>query len=450
MPYSAGRTLPGERSSRLGHLEVIKSPLVRQLVDSFEAVASDSVEEVSWQPFPECNDNSLDIIFSVDGSIQVIEDERPPHKALAFVKTSLVMLDQEALSRIDKENPHPFALRDLMKDSALYHATVFPLRHISVNGLTLYDAVRKGIYESMKDASLDGKIMETLKWIAYEEWSPDFRQLPEFECPHSIRYDTPHNTTLEYGKEEGTCQECGGDLYITDMLGFHLDMSETSASESVAKAYMDVVETLMLFMGIRHFWENTGRGTLKRCLFIKDGPLQVRAQYSKIVAPIRRFLRYAYEQDYPISIVGQEKTGIFVDHLSRVGAGAPSKSFFIPSHDYICEKIQSRPRSGAPYGRDTNYGAKLFAVYNKNAQFVLNIPTYTSMADFVLNPDASKLLNLGKILNTLEGLISYRHENALLPVELAHSIASLSTYPSAKVLELFATAHANKSASQST
>jgi hypothetical protein len=39
---------------------------------------------------------------------------------------------------------------------------------------------------------------------------------------------------------------------------------------------------------------------------------------------------------------------------------------------------------------------------------------------------------------TLPKILSNKFEGALLPVELANKIASLSTYPSAKVLELFA------------
>ena len=134
MPYSASKRLPGEQASRLGHLEVLRSPLVQQLVQSFEQPdVSVGADRTDWQPMPP-QGQPLDLIFGVDGSIQVIEDERPPHKALAFVKTALMRIDQVALSRIDKETPHPFALRDLMSDSALYHATVFPLRHVQCQG----------------------------------------------------------------------------------------------------------------------------------------------------------------------------------------------------------------------------------------------------------------------------------------------------------------------------
>ena len=221
------------------------------------------------------------------------------------------------------------------------------------------------------------------------------------------------------------------------MLGFHLEKVEEAAADSVASAYMNIHETLLLFTGVRHFWE-TNRSILRRCLFIKDGPLQIRAQYSKLVNPIRNFLLHACNLGFPINMLGQEKTGTFVDHLNLIGKDIPEPSLFVPSHDYICEKIQHRPASGAPYGKDTNYGAKVFVVVNERARFVLNIPVKVPMATFVMNPNTSDVIGLSRILATVPTMLGSQHENALLPIELANSIASLSTYPSAQVLRLFA------------
>lgn len=435
MPYQAGTKLPGEKASKLGHLDVLKSPLVQQLVHSFEQEppSSNSVA-AGWQPFSMLA-QPLDLVFAVDGSIQVIEDDLPPHKALAFVKTALLRLDQVALEKIDRETPHPFAIRDMMAESALYHATVFPLRHVQIPGMSVYDAVRRTIFESMKDASLDGQPMETLKWLAYEKWYSNQKSLPGFQCPHCT-YD---KASLPFDAETGKCEQCGRELYITDMLGFHLEMVEDSASDSVASAYMSIHETLLLFTGIKHFWE-TDREILKRCLFIKDGPLQIRAQYSKLVNPIRRFLVNAYNRGVPICIMGQEKTGYFVDHFALIGRDAPADHFFLPDHKYICEQIQHRPASGAPYGRDTNYGAKIFLALGDRYKFVLNIPIIDSMGAFIIDPKSDGLIGFERILATLPKLLSSRHENALMPIELANSVASLSTYPSAQVLKLFTNA----------
>jgi hypothetical protein len=439
MPYRTGKNLPGERASKLGHLEVLKSPLVEQLVRNFrQPDAVDTLDGVCWQPFPP-SAPPLDLIFAVDGSWQSVEDDRPPYKALAFVKTALMKIDQVALKRIDRETPHPLALRDLMKEAALYHATAFPLRHIHMPGLSLYHAVRYIIFESIKDAALNGEIMETLKWLAYHKWRDTPRTLPKFECPHC----ESDQATLPIDAESGKCPICHNTIFITDFFGFHLDMIENAASESVASAYTNIHETLLLFTGIRYFWQ-TDRRILSRCLFMKDGPLQLRAQYSKLVNPIRDFLNHTCQQGYPVTIVGQEKSGLFVDHLDLIGRESKSRQFFVPDHRYICERIQCRPPAGAPYGKDTNYGAKVFVVLDERCKLVLNIPVSVAMQKFIMAPQASRLINLNRILATLPMLLSSKYENALLPIELVNSIASLSTYPSAQILKLFTDATVGK------
>lgn len=431
MPYKAGKRLPGERASRLGHLEVLKSNLVNELIDSFE---DSNLPKVSsscrWEPMP-IDGKPLSLVFGIDGSVQQVQSEIPPYKRLAFVKTALLRIDQHALSEIDKDSPHPLALRDILTDSAVYHATVFPLRHVSISGMSTYHAIRQIIYESVKDASLAGEPMETLKWIAYEKWTGEKKDLPLFECPHCEETVA----TLSYDTELGECPDCRGSLFLTDMLGFHQEMAPDSAPNTITTTYMNIHELLLLFTGIRYYWEEE-KDVLSRCLFVKDGPLSIRAQYSKLVNPIRRFLAYARDQGYPVHIIGQEKTGRFYDHLEITGRDAVAGHVFIPNDKYIKEEIQHRPNTGAPYGKDTNYGAKVFCKINNFHQLILNIPT----GEYVQNPVLSNLIGAEKIFATLPTILSNRYEGALLPIELANGIASLSTYPSAQILKIFAEA----------
>jgi hypothetical protein len=429
MPYRAGKRLPAERASRLGHLEVLKSDLVNRLCESFDEPATASAPSgTMWQPMPD-GGQPLPLVFGVDGSLQVIESLTRPHKALAFVKTALLRLDRHALSFVDEESPHPFLLRDILRESALYHATVLPLRHVVVPGMSVYDAIRQVIFESMRDASLDGQPFETLKWLAYEKWAGQRNPSTTFECPHCEKTAV----TLPHDAATGTCPACGGNVFLTDMLGFHQEMAPDSAPDTVATAYMTIHETLLLFTGIRYFWEKN-REILSNCLFVKDGPLSIRAQYSKLVIPIRNFLQLSRQKGSPVHILGQEKTGAFADHLQLVGTDAPTGSVFIPGDRYIKEQVQHRPDRGMPYGKDTNYGAKVFAKLDSYHQSVLNIPTGQHMKD----PRLSDLIGADRIFATLPTILSSRFEGALLPVELAHGVASLSTYPSAKILKIFA------------
>lgn len=218
-------------------------------------------------------------------------------------------------------------------------------------------------------------------------------------------------------------------------------MAEDAAPDSVASDYMGVHETLLLFTGIRHFWE-TDRNLLPLCLFVKDGPLSIRAQYSKLVNPIRRFLGQARAAGIDICVVGQEKSGTFWEHLQLIGDDAPIGTYFVPGHVYIREQVQHRAATGAPYGKDTNYGAKIFVRLNERYRFVLSIPNANAT-----NPQDENLIGAAAIFRTLGSILSTKYEDGLLPVELAHSVASLSTYPSAKVLSLFAEAANRKGAS---
>jgi len=103
MPYEAGQRLPGERASRLGHLDVIKSPLVKKFCESFEQTDSAASPPPSqWEPIIAAG-KPLPLVFAVDGSLQVIEQQAPPHKAIAFVKTALFKVDRPALASIGLE-----------------------------------------------------------------------------------------------------------------------------------------------------------------------------------------------------------------------------------------------------------------------------------------------------------------------------------------------------------
>lgn len=439
MPYQGSNRLPAERASKLGHLEVIRSPLVQKLCKNFEDpnCCAPTPTSVSWQSLPTTG-QELRIIFSTDGSLQTIENPQPPYKAVAFVKTALLKLDQYAISRLDKEIPNPFAIRDLMKDSALFHSTAFPLRHVVVPGKTIYHAVREIIYESVRDQglnnALNGAMMDTLKWLAYEKWdSTPKTKLEEFGCPHC----NENVATLPFDQEKGNCPKCKGEIFITDMFGLHLNMQDDFAPNQLASDYMSASETLMIFTPIRYFWE-TNKEILNNCLMVKDGTLSLRATLAKLAAPIRRFFKYAKEKGIEVAMIGQEKSGMFFDHLQLIGDRAPSGSIFIPNNDYIRGEIQHSNSSGV-YGQDTNYGAKVFIKYNDYHKMIINVPT-GERGEFVQSPALRHLIGIEKIIATLPNILSNRYEGALLPIELANGVASLSTYPSAKALELFSIA----------
>jgi hypothetical protein len=89
------------------------------------------------------------------------------------------------------------------------------------------------------------------------------------------------------------------------------------------------------------------------------------------------------------------------------------------------------------HGMRTNWGEKVYLKLDPGSFLVINVPTgdYSPAGGFPTAPD---LIGFDRILSTLPSLSSHKFEGALFPVELANGVASMSSYPSAKVLQLFA------------
>jgi len=440
MAYNQGTRLPGEAASKLGHLAIVKSPWVKSLIDEFEAVSPQQCDESGalWATFNSNSAIPLNRVWAVDGSFVSVKTSQKPPREVAFVKAALLTIDRVRLDAIDKEHPHPLVLQDVLSDSAVFHATVFPLKNVKTSLGTNYDAVRHIIRDSIR-LDENGEFYETLKWLAYKKWCDYPSHSPAFHCPHcheEIKPGLPENA------DEGFCPKCRGEVFLSDMLGFHLDMDEESAPDSVASAYMLIVELLMLFTAIRIFWDHSDKRLITDTLFIKDGPLTLRSQYSKMIPNIRAFLQHAKDINRPVHVIGQEKSGAFFDHLNSIVRFPPphsreeQMSFFVLTHDYVRREVYRSPDLSNPYGSRTNWGEKLYIKFDPGTFIVINIPTgeYCSEGSF---PRSQDLIGLDRILATLPSLISHKHEGALYPIELANGISSLSNYPSAKILQSF-------------
>ena len=157
-----------------------------------------------------------------------------------------------------------------------------------------------------------------------------------------------------------------GEVFLSDVWGFHLDMDEESAPESLASAYMLVMEHLMLFTAVRLMWHHTDRSLVTDTLFIKDGPLTLRSQYSKLVPNIRTFLQHAKNANRPVHIIGQEKSGRFFDHLAAIVRFAPPHARGEPmsyaplTHAFVRREVYRSPDLSNPYGLRTNWGEKMY------------------------------------------------------------------------------------------
>jgi hypothetical protein len=106
------------------------------------------------------------------------------------------------------------------------------------------------------------------------------------------------------------------------------------------------------------------------------------------------------------------------------------------SHEYVRREVNRAPDLSNPYGLRTNWGEKVYVKIDPGTYMVLSVPTGNYSPDPKF-PAESNLIGLERILATIPTLICHKHEGALFPIELANGIASMSSYPSAKILERF-------------
>lgn len=435
MAYSSGGRLPFETASKLGHLNVVSSEWIKSLIDDFEAIDSKSeeIDSCIWSEFKANGVKPLEHIWVVDGSYVPIKENK---KELVFVKTGLMTIEQYKVSKIDKEYPHPLLLKDIMKDSALFHATVFPLKNIKSTKGNIYNTIRNVIYDSMR-IDENGLYFETLKWLVYEKWNEVNKNSPGFVCPHC---GEKIEDGIKYDQDFGICIYCRNKVFLTDMIGFHLDMNEENAQITVASSYMMIMELLMLFTVIRLHWQHNDKSLVSETLYIKDGPLTLGRQYSKLVPCIRNFLEYAKINKRPIHIMGCEKSGIYFEHLNiiekYINVEENKIKYAVLNHEYIRNEIQRVPAHINPYGARTNYGEKVFVILDNNTHMVLNMTTGQNNDDDSF-PEESDIIGLDRIIATLPSLVSRKYEGALYPIELVNGIASMSNYPSAKIFQDF-------------
>lgn len=442
MAYSSisGR-LPNEKASKLGHLDLVKSEWIKSLIDNFESRNIDENNEkfeIGWKSYSS-KSIPLSRIWSVDGSNVVINVGQHPKKEVAFIKTALFLVNMSKLEDIDKSNPHPLHMKALMSDSALFHSTIFPLNNVKTNIGNNYDTIRHIIFDSIK-FDKDGIYYDTFKWLLYKKWENNENNTsPEFSCPHCGNIV---NNGFHYNRDVMSCINCKEEILLTDVMGFHLDMLEDNAPENIVSAYMIFLETMMLFTPIRKLWHFTDKSQVSNFLFIKDGPLSFSSQYSKLVPNIREFFNFTKIHKRPVHVIGCEKSGKFFNHLMSIEKFiSPKKrgdkmTYFVLSHKYIIDEVQRRPKTNNQYGSRTNWGEKVYVKTDPGNFMVLNIPSglYNDSDEY---PREEDLIGLERILKTIPSIISSKYEGALFPVELANGVASLSSYPSSKILERF-------------
>lgn len=428
MPYAASDKLPFESASKLGHISVIDDPLVLGLMDGFVRLEPPEERARDAQVVDLALDGvaPLDHVLAVDGSLSVVPNSLIKEKTVAYLKVGALSIGLRDLELASQPIVDPDYVRKLVSENTTTFSTVLPLNNVGVQGQSTAETCRSVVWITFNKV-MEGRLLDTLLFLTSRLWDKHAAYDASFHCPFC-------GCTNSLPRSEATfsCEnlECARELTVVDYLGFDREINENSNDDSVAYSLMIVLEHLTLIDYLRRLADLPG-DALGHTLVLKDGPLMLPGQYSRLVEPIRDYLVWLGKTGRQYFLAGVEKSGAFVSHAQFLRARLQKAGrLFVPGNEYILGRIKHMDPGITQYGERVLYGAKVFAGLDDRNVSVLNVPTGTYIPD----PAVKDLVGIAQTLATLRRLVSRQYQDALVPITAVNSLVSMSFYPSNNIL----------------
>ncbi|NYE08815.1 hypothetical protein F4694_005671 [Bacillus niacini] len=429
MAYSGNGSMPYESASKLGHLPIIKNEFISTIIKEFE---SDKINledldfSSSYSSIIELKEPKINSVIAIDGSYSSITNPLNQKKSISFIKVATLMISLDKLKKAQAPIVNPKLLNEIITQYSDTLATVLPLNNIRIKNLTPLDTIRRIVNITLKVENII--LYDTLKFLVYRKWDSDPNVVLKFNCPLCEKQN-------EFFKEFDTenCSDCGKEIYFTDYISLHMDFYEDNTNESIAANLMQVMEHLLLLSYVRILF-NEGKNKLSKVLLLKDGPLSLHSQFSRLVEPIREFLDFIKQKEVELYLVGIEKSGAFFEHSLLLEKKLKKKGeFLIPNNKYIFSQIKNGDSDTTSYGERVNYGSKAFIKIDDKSIVVASIPT----GKYIENPVKEDMMGIEEIIRMLCELKSSQFQNALLPIVAVNKLASMSVYPTNNILQKF-------------
>lgn len=372
-------------------------------------------------------------VVTVDGGQAVIPNEVRRDKRIAFIKVCAMLVRREDI-RFLRQNPviDPRDLAKMFDGGVWFHAAPLPLAGITIPGETVKETIRKTV-----DAVLEYTgLYETLSYLVSREWDSSYDMDPARNprAPHMDCLSCGATIWLPRSELNFACQSCQHHHRLSDYLGIAQEAPEDWSREEAVMSLRNALETLTMFHFVIHYWK-TRPEVLGETLFLKDGPLLLRAQLSRLVEPIRALIVAIKAKGLRFYLAGVEKNGELVDHIEDLRRHLNDVGdYFLPSVRYLVEEIAGLQFDPQQYRNRVQYGSKVVIRLGPDHVLPLDIPT----GDFLTDPQATDLIGFPETASVLAEMTSYSHDNALIPIKLVNEYSSISERPSGDILKAFA------------
>ncbi len=442
MPYKdrSGRL---ERARSTGHVPIVQNELVQERLRSFRVFTREVPAEV--EPELLVDPASLGAVtctpkwvMSFDGSPhEVGAREEYRSTRIGYVQVAGVLVHLEEL--LGQERAHlvdPTVIRSATQEAL--HSMVLPGSNVCRQDMpTVRDSWRAEVYEIFRDYSVeDVPLLDVFMLLVSFSDKNAAGGVVLARCSAT---DGCTARDLVVPRQGTRCQSCNGQVFPTDALRLHEEVSEEHGNATSLGRLMTVLEHVTL-VAYLHFLGQRQPRVLGSVGFVLDGPLALFGPQAWLHTPILAFLTDLESSltkknlGCPI-LVGIEKGGQFADHAAAIADRIPRGRLVRLSDKYIYEHILTfRASPNTAFGRDTYYGQKFFYKTTQGQMLTITIPK--RMPPVTRPDDPVKYPILANTLALLDRLGTSLYEDALIPVALAHSFASIPLRTGSKVLTL--------------
>jgi hypothetical protein len=437
MPYS------NETAPRLGHVPVVNNQAIQEAFSRWEVVQArpddDHGIKSLCKPLSDLVEISeaSDVCFAitVDGSDSEVEATREhPTVKVGFIRVagSFVDLDKLASSG-EGAFVNPVELHHSHVESAF--DMTLPGSGLVIPGQSGVDTWRQELDRFFGDIRFDDDSPLTLAdALLILHGSPDrpASELTLGACPVCRAKDFASDVKLKAGKNGGRCPFCNAVLYISDALRTHEEYVPEGSNQTALTRVMLVAERLMTLSYVQHIYTTAPKpeDVFRQTLFITDGPLGLFG----VVAPLKRRFQayndsmYRWAETKGIAapfLVGIEKSGRFVEHAELIADMIPEGNVMMLSTEYI-NRMTGRAQENV-YGRDEFYGRRFIYRTTSGDPLVITVPPRSGVLPYegAGAEDFSSYPTLRTVCEVLDSVRTRLYANAVIPVALAHSSASL-------------------------
>ena len=382
--------------------------------------------------------------MSFDGSqSEVAVREEYPSTRIGYVQIAgvLVHLD-EMLGQGAEHLVDPAVVRNA-SDEALY-SLVVPSSNVCRNdSSTVRDSWRAEVFDilehyKVEDVSLLDIFMQV---VGFSDKRAPSGGVMLARC---AALESCPATNIAVSSTGGTCPACSQRLYPTDALRIHEEVSEEHTNLTAIGRLMSLLEHITM-VGYLQFLLQRQPRALGSVAFVMDGPLAVFGPQAWLHAPFQAliyslFERLATANLRPPIIVGLEKGGQFAEHAAAISNKIERRTLMALPDSYIYGHVlASRPSAGSAFGRDTYYGQKFFYRTAQGQLLTLTTPLSPTAAADRHEPNRYPILPA--TIQLLDNIGTSLYADAVIPVALAHSYASIPLKTGSRVLTLLSRQH---------